>query len=155
MCSACKTKGQFESRHNPSAQADAREKQRLQRAIIDKGLRQDGSVRDTAFLHELIREEERDMADEANVEVRKEVAQIIRQAIEDNYEPNRIWVQDSRSGPNGGASTQVTVAIEDEDGTVRALAINVYCGGSIMGYVDNLLEEDRASAQLKADLGWT
>lgn len=152
MCSACKSDSEFRASH-PGART-TRRKEELQRQIIDKMLQKEPPVRPSAEWSYEIQRIESMPGSEENIEVRKEVAQVIKQAIEDNYEPTRIWVQDSRSGPNGGTSTQVTVALEDDEGKVRALAINVYCGGSIMGYVDDLLEEDRASAQLKADLGW-
>ncbi len=85
---------------------------------------------------------------------RKWLAEQFAQFLEDNYDRVRVWTEDERSGPMGGVSSQVLAAIEDEDGTVVPIAINVYSDSNIQHAVEAKVAEDERNREFKRSLGW-
>jgi len=87
------------------------------------------------------------------VEVRTEMGNLIKEAIEAKYGKVRTWVETESVGPLGGVSAKVLGAVE-HNGVIVPFAINVYSDERIVEALEDQLVTDAHNDELRSKLGW-
>lgn len=87
------------------------------------------------------------------VEVRTQMADVIKEAIEAKYGKVRTWVETETVGPLGGISAKVLGAVEHE-GKIVPFAIQVYSDERIVEALEEQLIADGENDKLRDKLGW-
>lgn len=87
------------------------------------------------------------------VEVRTQMADVIKEAVEAKYGKVRTWVETEQVGPMGGISAKVLGAVE-HNGVIVPFAIQVYSDARIVEALEEQLETDAENDKLRERLGW-
>jgi hypothetical protein len=122
---------------------------------IELTLIQDGPPSPPNINHPNVQEDTmpKNISTKEQVEVRTQMADVIKEAIEAKFGKVKTWVETESVGPLGGVSAKVLGAVEYE-GVIVPFAINVYSDDRISEALEEQLETDAENDKLRGKLGW-